>query len=66
MRSKPAESAEEAKRRLERIIAKYKAKAPKLAAWAAEALPKGAVFALPPSKSITAFATPRQPCKLRG
>lgn len=45
-----APDAEEAKRLLERFIAKYQSKAPKLAAWAAEALPEGmAVFALPPA-----------------
>jgi putative transposase len=45
-----APDAGEAKRLLERFIAKYKSKAPKLAAWAAEALPEGmAVFALPSS-----------------
>jgi transposase-like protein len=41
---------EEAKRLLERFVAKHQAKAPKLAAWAADAIPEGfAVFALPAS-----------------
>lgn len=41
---------EEAKRLLERFVVKHQAKAPKLAAWAADAIPEGfAVFALPPS-----------------
>lgn len=41
---------EEARRLLERFIAKYQSRAPKLAAWAAEALPEGfAVFAFPAS-----------------
>ena len=41
---------EEAKRLLERFVTKYQSKAPKLAAWAAEAIPEGfAVFALPAS-----------------
>lgn len=45
-----ASDAEEAKRLLERLTTKYQSKAPKLAAWAAEALPEGlAVFALPAS-----------------
>ncbi len=45
-----APDAEEAKRLLERFVTKYQSKAPKLAAWAAEALPEGmAVFALPAS-----------------
>ena len=45
-----APDAEEAKRLLERFIAKYQSKAPRLTAWAAEALPEGmAVFALPAS-----------------
>lgn len=39
---------QEARRLLERFVDKHQAKAPKLAAWAAEALPQGlAVFALP-------------------
>lgn len=39
---------QEAKRLLERFVDQHQAKAPKLAAWAAEALPQGfAVFALP-------------------
>lgn len=43
-----APDAEEAKRLLERFIDKHQAKAPKLADWAASALPQGfAVFALP-------------------
>lgn len=43
-----APDAEEAKRLLERFVDKHQAKAPKLAAWASEALPQGfAVFALP-------------------
>jgi transposase-like protein len=41
---------EEAKRLLKRFTAKYQSQAPKLVAWAAEALPEGfAVFALPES-----------------
>ncbi len=41
---------DEAKRLLERFVAKYQSKAPKLAAWAAEAIPQGlTVFALPPA-----------------
>lgn len=41
---------EEATRLLERFIAAYQSKAPKLAAWAATAIPEGlAVFALPAS-----------------
>src|SRR5690606_21529268 len=45
-----ASDAEEAKRLLERFTTKYQSKAPKLAAWAAEALPEGlAVYTLPPS-----------------
>lgn len=45
-----APDAAEAKRLLERFIAKYQSKAPKLAAWAAEALPEGmAVFSFPAS-----------------
>ena len=45
-----APDCEEAKRLLERFIAKYQSKAPRLTAWAAEALPEGmAVFALPAS-----------------
>jgi putative transposase len=45
-----APDAEEARRLLERFTTKYQSKAPKLAAWAAEALPEGlAVFALPAS-----------------
>lgn len=43
---------QEAKRLLERFVDKHQAKAPKLAAWAAEALPQGlAVFALPAGPS---------------
>jgi putative transposase len=39
---------DEAKRLLERFVAKHQAKAPRLAAWAADAIPEGfAVFALP-------------------
>jgi putative transposase len=41
---------DEAKRLLERFVTKYQSKAPKLAAWAAEAIPQGlTVFALPSS-----------------
>lgn len=43
-----APDADEAKRLLERFVVKYQSKAPKLSAWAAEAIPQGlAVFALP-------------------
>lgn len=41
---------EEAERLLERFIARYREKAPRLASWAEEALPEGfTVFSLPPS-----------------
>ncbi|TVS19659.1 MAG: IS256 family transposase [Gammaproteobacteria bacterium] len=43
-----APDADEAKRLLEHFVVKYQSKAPKLSAWAAEAIPQGlAVFALP-------------------
>lgn len=51
---------DEAKRLLERFVAKYESKAPKLAAWAADAIPEAfAVFALPAVTDVD--CAPRTP-----